>query len=239
MATGSSSGPNFLHYGGSISPKTGKLGHKPAHRGSQFAARRRMENIARLENAGFTKTQIAAMLTISTNRLSHIMRSADYLTIRIAVTHGIVVDHDAQLSIIRAQRKEMLTQLLPPALQVLANELQAPATTLLERKHKAEIARDIMDREGTFAKVSKTEIKLDDKFNFDNADATSNSIISAIRGVAPPAPGHSKEAVEANKEFSNSHTLDSISQQEALNELERAASDPSALELLPTQGEPN
>jgi hypothetical protein len=45
--------------------------------------------------------------------------------------------------------------------------------------------------------------------------------------------------VEANKEFSNSHTLDSISQQEALNELERAASDPSALELLPTQGEPN
>src|SRR6266567_5392887 len=54
-----------LHYGGSISGKTGQLGQrvgKGGAGGSHFKSRRRLENICRLENAGFTKPQIAAML---------------------------------------------------------------------------------------------------------------------------------------------------------------------------------
>lgn len=242
MATSANSGGfKPLHYGGTLSSKTGKLGSKPAQ-GSQFRARRRLENICRLENAGFTVTQIAAMMVVSTNRLSHIMKSPDYLTVRMAITHGLVVDYDAQLSVIKAQRKEMLTQLLPPALQLLANEIQRQPVTLAERKHQVALAQDLMDREGTFAKVSRTEVKLDDKFDFEKADQASRGIINAIRGVAAPAVlgklgEHTSEALKANAEFSNSHTLSAIDQQEALKALEDAAQsgefDSALLEILP------
>lgn len=214
---------NPLHYGGVISLKTGRLGQR-AGKGHQFKAKRRLENISRLENAGFTKPQIAAMVSISVNRLSYIMKSADYLIVRMAITHGIVLDGDAQLAQIKAQRKEMLTQLLPPALQALANELQAPAVTVAERKLKASIVQDYFDREGTFAKISRTEIKPVEQFDFEKADAASNSLINTIRGVALPEQSQGAlAALAANKEFSNSHTLNSIDQQLALKELEAEA----------------
>ena len=214
---------NPLHYGGVVSQKTGRLGQR-AGKGHQFKAKRRLENIARLENAGFTKPQIAAMVSISVNRLSYIMKSADYLITRMAITHGIVLDGEAQLSQIKAQRKEMLTQLLPPALQALANELQAPAVTVAERKLKASIVQDFFDREGTFAKISRTEIKPVEQFDFEKADQASNSLINTIRGVALPEQSQATlAALAANKEFSNSHTLNSIDQQLALKELEAEA----------------
>lgn len=229
MSTQSNS-PKPLHYGGSLSAKTGQLGQKPSsgHRGgaSHFKSRRRLENICRLENAGFTKPQIAAMLVISTNRLSYIMKSPDYLIVRMAITHGVVVDYEAQLSVIKAQRKEMLTQLLPPALQLLANEIQRQPITLAERKHQVALAQDLMDREGTFAKVSRTEIKPVDYFDFEETDRASRSVINAIKSAAPAAGStshHTKEALAAHLAFSNCETISEIDQQAALVELERAA----------------
>lgn len=231
---------NPLHHGGMLGAKTGKLGQKPGP-GQQFKARRRLENIARLENAGFTKPQIAVMLAISTNRLSHIMKSADYLIVRMAITHGLVVDHEAQLSVIKAQRKEMLTQLLPPALQLLANELQRQPVTIAERKHAVSLAQDLMDREGTFAKVSRTEIKPVDAFDFEKVDGISRSVISAIKNSAMPSSQHTQEALAAHKEFSNCHTLSAIDQQGALKALEEAAAsgefDAALLENLPPQSD--
>lgn len=245
MSTQSSS-PKPLHYGGSMSQKTGALGQKPltGMRGgaSHFKSRRRLENICRLENAGFTKPQIAAMLVISTNRLSYIMKSPDYLIVRMGITHGIVVDGEAQLSIIKAQRKEMLTQLLPPALQLLANEIQRQPITLAERKHQVALAQDLMDREGTFAKVSRTEIKPVDHFDFEETDKASRSVINAIRAAAPAAGNtshHTKDALAAHLAFSQCNTISEIDQQQALTELERAAEDgdfdAALLEALPSK----
>jgi hypothetical protein len=252
MATPSNLGSsNPLHYGGSFSPKTGRIGNKPTT-GQQFKTRRRYDLIARMENAGIPLAAIATMLTISVPRLKFLMKNPDYLLVRMAVTHGIVVDFEAQAAVIREQRKEMLTALLPQSLQVIANELQRQPANLAERKHQAALAQDLMDREGTFAKVSRTEIKPVENFDFEKADGASRSIINAIRGVAPPALAgavgagklgigstHSKEALEANAEFSNSQTLSAVDQQKALEILEEAATSgelsESLLEALPTQ----
>jgi len=215
---------SHLHYGGSISP-TGKLrpglGEKS---GNHFKRQQRYELIVRLENAQIGLTQIAAMLCISRFRLDNIRKHPDYLAARMKITHGIILDNTKDLAVIKEQRKEMLTQMLPPALQTLANELQTPAATLAERKHKVEVARDILDREGTFAKVSRTEIKPVDMFDFEEADNTSRSIINAIRGVA--APKHFSEngtdtTIEAARAFSSGETLSAESQQQALEELEK------------------
>ena len=240
----SSSNFGHLHYGGSLNPKTGRLGSKPAQK-NMFKKLQRLEKIVRLEAAGFGEVAIASMLCVSTQRLRYIKKSADYLNARIKITHGIIIDMDSNLEMIKSQRREMLTQMLPAALQVLANEVQSQGTTLAERKHKVALAQDILDREGSFAKISKTEVKPVDMFDFEKADEASRSIISTIRGTAPPLGGseHSAVAVAANTEFSNSHTLSAIDQEAALKSLEDAAEtgefDAQLLEILPTDGTVN
>jgi hypothetical protein len=102
-----------------------------------------------------------------------------------------------------------------------------------------------MDREGTFAKISRTEVKPVDSFDFETKDAESRSIIQAIRAVAAPASSsmHSKLAQDANAEFSNSHTLSAVDQQKALDTLEQvvlsSAEGAELLELIPTDGTVN
>src|ERR1017187_517659 len=140
-----------LHYGGSQNPKTGHFSKKTAP-GKQYEAQKRLETMVRLEAAGIGEGAAAAMLCISVPRLRHIKKSPDYLIARMKITHGIILDHDAQLGQIAAQRRDMLTQMLPPALQAIANELQRQPITIAERKFKADLALEVMDREGTFAK---------------------------------------------------------------------------------------
>ena len=241
--------PNTLNYGGSQNPRTGRFSKKTAP-GIQYKSQKRYETMVRLEAAGIGESAAAAMLCISVPRLRHLKKNPEYLIARMKITHGIILDHDASLTQIKAQRKEMLTQMLPPALRILANELERPAITLAERKHQAAIMQDLLDREGTFAKVSRTEIKPVDSFDFERYDEQSRSIISAIRGVGAAAPPHaprelaspnaavegegmhSVEAVEANEAFSNSHTLSQTDQEEALARLEQEA----ALLELPIKG---
>lgn len=210
---------NTLHYGGSLTA-TNRLGVKP-QKDADFRKQKRLETIIRLENAAMPQQAIAAMFCISIHRLRRIKESPEYLIARMKITHGIIVEHQASIEQIREQRKEMLTQLLPPALQVLANELQTAGGTLAERKLKTEIARDILDREGTFAKVSRTEIKPVENFDFEKADAASAEIMRALKAAALPT--HSSETIEANIAFSNSRTLSAVDQQEALASLESAA----------------
>ena len=232
-----------LHYGGSINRKTRTLGSKP-HQGRQFKAHKRLETIVRLENAGFTESATAAMLVISVPRLRTIKKSPGYIAARAAITHGIIIDWDSKLAAIKEHRKEVLTQMLPQALQIVANEMMRPALTLAERKHQTELARDWMDREGTFAKISRAEIKPVDNFDFEQVDKISDSMINTIKGVAAPprhvgegsttaainafavsagVGAHTLEAIEANVAFSNSHTLSQTDQEKALARLEEEA----------------
>jgi hypothetical protein len=218
-----------LNYGGSINP-TGALGPKP-QRGRQFRTQKRLETIVRLENAGFTPQQMAPMLGVSIPRIKSILQTPAYLNARIKITHGIIVDHDASLAEIKSQRREMLTQMLPAAFQVLANELLSSGVTIAERKHKVAVAQDLLDREGSLAKISRAEVKPVDQFDFEKADAASAALLQTIRGIAPAPTEVSEDvaaALAANLKFANSHTLSAVDQQSALDKLEAEASKLSA-----------
>lgn len=247
-----SAAPNLRHlnYGG----RKTSWGQSPkSAMGQTFKKLKRFETMVRLENAGIPEIAAAAMLCISLKRLKHLKRSSDYLNARIKITHGIILNNESELAMIKEQRKEMLTQLLPSAFQVLANEIQRPANSIAERRHQVAIVQDYLDREGTFAKVSRTEVKPVDSFDFERADEASKSIINAIRSVAAAPLGamnsigtgvkslgtdstnltHTLAAVEANAAFSNSHTLSATDQQQALEALE-ASAEAEALEMLQT-----
>ena len=166
-------------------------------KGLQFRSVQRLELIARLENAGISEFQIATMLTISVPRLRSIKRSPDYLRARVAITHGIIIDTEGALADIKEQRKEILTQMLPPALRVIANAVTQRPTSFPERALQIRVAQDILDREGTYAKISRSEIRPVDKFDWSTAETSAREVISIVRGVSVCAAEReaSREAV--------------------------------------------
>ena len=217
---------NHLHYGGVSATSGSGLGSLTGKH--TFKMQKRFETIVRLENAGIPHTAQSAMLGISSQRLQYFKQKPEYLKARMQITHGIIVDHEASLAQIKEQRREILTQTMPVAFQTLVNELFSQDTSLAARKHRTAIAQDLLDREGTLAKISRAEIKPVDHWDFDKQDAASNAIISVVRGIAPPPSlgvdgDNTSAAVEANNEFSNSHTLSAVDQQAALDALEAAA----------------
>lgn len=250
MATSSTT--KTMHYGGTraatsptgLSTKCSKLAGA-----TTLKAQKRLEMIVRMENAGLSERQIAPMLTISVPRLRYLRKGAAYLAVRLRITHGIILDDSATLSQVKEQRREMLKEMLPDALQVIADVLKRPSQDIDSMKVKAKVALEVMDREGTFAKITRTEVKPVESFDFDTHDKEAEAIASVINGLGAGAPvglptakgkligsvAENSEASEAteldqimdavriNEQFSNSHTVSHVDQQAALDELEASA----------------
>jgi hypothetical protein len=215
-----------LHYGGSPTANPRVPGCKP-QTGRTFRQQKRLELMVQLENAAVPEHAAAAMLGISFTRLKQIKKSTDYLKTRMQLTLGIVIDHGQRLTQVKEQRKEILTQMLPQALQVIANAVQRPALSLGEQKFQVAVAQDILDREGSLAKVSKSEVRTVDKFDWNFIDSQNRSIMDVVRGSAQTR--HARAATEIqdtlnlSRDFSSSRTIDPKEQQEALEVLEKEA----------------
>lgn len=171
-----------LHYGGMPAKTPYGIGCKP-EASTTFKKQRRHELIARMENAALPEPQIAALLSISVPRLRSIKQHPDYLKARMKVTLGLIVDQEASLAQIREQRKEFLIQNLPAALQVIANAVSTPAIGLAERKLQLFAAQDLLDREGTFAKISRSEVKPVEHFNWETTDTSAAQALDVVKST--------------------------------------------------------
>ena len=222
-----------LHYGGSqraansstpgLSPAPARTPGRPSQNTS-FAAQKRFEMISRMENAAIPEGAIAPMLGISVARLRYLKKLPEYLIVRMRVTHGIILDHDQKVAEIRSQRKEILVNLLPAALQAVANTLLTQANTYADRKLQLDVAKDVLDRSDYFAKVSRTELKPVSFFDFEKSDQESANVMKTLKAVgrAPELDAAALKDIQAsNTEFSaGSKNLCAEDQQAALDDLE-------------------
>lgn len=201
-----------LHYGG-----TGPSAAQPLYRhnakpeaGKIFRTQKRMELIVRLENAGVSESQMAQMLCVSVPRVRQIKRSREYLKARIKITQGLIVDHDLMLEQTRDQRREILRNLLPPALQVIANAVMNPPSGIFEKRMQVQVAQDILDREGTFAKISRAEIKPVERFDWESEEASAAEVIKLMQsGVgAPGTTIRAAKLIEISQAFSSGSNID-------------------------------
>jgi hypothetical protein len=175
-----------------------------------------LELIVRMENAGLPESAIAPMLSITVNRLRHIKKSTDYLAARIKITTGLIVDQEGALAEVKAQRKEMLTQMLPTALQVIANAVNTPAITLGERRFQHEVAKDILDREGQYTRVTRAEIVSSPSFDWSVHEQNTFQIlqVASTGSIGHPSTangGASREAGAEGPMAGQSGELDSSS----------------------------
>lgn len=173
---------SHLPYGGMASPTQPRYRMRcmPAP-GVTFKTQRRLELLVRLENAGIPDSEASSMLSISVPRVRQLKRSKDYLRARIKITHGLILDQDLALAQIAEQRRDILREMLPPALQVIANVVSTRPTCFAEQKLQVSVAQDILDREGTFAKISRSEVKPVDHFDWESTDASASQIVHLMR----------------------------------------------------------
>jgi len=219
-----------LHYGGTPVATNGGIGCKPS-KGRSFRMQKRLELIVQMENAQIPEHMMAPMLGISLTRLKGIKKSLDYLKVRMQLTLGIITDHGQKLEVIKEQRKDVLTQMIPQAMQVIAHVINQPTALLDLGKQKLQVAvaQDLMDREGTLVKVSKSEVKQVDRFDWNGIDSAGRSIMDVIRGAARQNMGGAARASEVqdiinlSHDFSNSRTINVVEQQAALDKLEKEA----------------
>ena len=226
MPTSPISPKSPIHYGGTMS-KRGRLSTQP-YANQKFPYLARVEKLVRLDlgfaNSGIQvpDADIAKMIGRSARHVQVMRRKVEYLRFRTSIQTGVALDTDQSAKDIAAYRREYFKSMLPDAIRAIADELQRPATTIQERKLKVELAKEVMDREGSFPKISRSDIHAKVEHNYDAADAVANELLSAM-----DAPVQRDEldattfrVLTANQDFSNSETVTFDQQEAALASLE-------------------
>ena len=215
-----------FHYGGTLTPK-GNLSSRPL-KGKRFQDMARLERLCRIDIAIATAgipvpdSDIALMLGRSEYLIRRMRKKVEYLRFRTAIQTGVALETEVSAAEMVEYHKTRFRDMLPDALRVIADELTKPAATIAERKLKVELARDVIDREGSFPKISRTDVHAKIDHNYDAIDSVSSELRAAM-----DAPLQDEEllqnvqvVLEANRAFSNSETLTHDKQEAALHQLE-------------------
>jgi len=213
--------------GGTLT-KSGNLSSNPRP-GVMFKTEIIMERLVRFDLAKLsgrsvmTDEDISKVINRSASYI-RVMRTKDiYVRKRMELTTGISSDitMDTETSVRR--HKQMLQLLIPDAMRVLVDSIQFQPVTLQEKKFRADIAKEILDREGTFPKISRTDIHSKIEHDFTATDGVSRALLDALDGeVQYKEQNHAiVQALEVNTAFSNSETLTAAEQEQALKALEQ------------------
>jgi hypothetical protein len=207
---------------------TGKLSSKFA-KGTRFNSvqliRKLVQfDLAKLQGAGIADVDIARILNRSVYSLARIRTKLDYLKIRTETTTGIPAGGYEYVNMSLAQRREMLRDAVPSALRVMVDILENKPSDTLGRRLQVEIAKEVLDREGTLAKVSKAEIHATHSHDYASIDGVSKELLDAMGGSTENLLETVNEIVRTNEKFSNSETLSAQEQEAALAKLDETNS---------------
>lgn len=159
----------------SVKPKAGRY----------FRRHLRMEHAARLEASGqFTNNEIARLLDINIGTLHQIKAQPEYLQKRAELTTGVVCDLDSGLRQDAENLRREIQDMLPSALRTLRNAVQRGAVNnapVQDIKIGMDAAKEIMDREGTFSKVSKSELRIKEVPNLMMNDQTETDLLQLLK----------------------------------------------------------
>ena len=217
-----------LHYGGSIS-KTGLSSRKPRS-GMKFSTQVKIEKVVQFDLAilaglVLTDKEIGRVIGCSGFMVRCLRQKPEYLMLRMELTTGISVRAEDSVQTFVTLRKQAMVDMLPLAMRVVADTLMNPATPAALR---AKMAVEVMDREGSHPKISRTDIHAKVEHDYANADGVSAELLSFMSqpGVTNEIDPLITKALEANRSFSNNETITASTQERAMK----------MLELIPEEG---
>lgn len=167
-----------------IQTSSGNTSVKP-RKGRYFRRHLRMEQACRLEASGqFSNNEIAKVLNVSIYTLHQMKAQPEYLAKRAELSTGVVVDLQEGLRTDADNLRREIQDMLPSALRTLRNAVQRGAVNnapINDIKVGMEAAKEIMDREGTFSKVSKSEIKIKEAPNLKVFEQTETDLLKLLQ----------------------------------------------------------
>ena len=153
--------------------------------GRYFRRHLRMEQALQLETSGqFSNNEIAAILGISLVTLHQMKAQPEYLAKRAEMKTGVIVDLSNGLRVDTDNIRREIQDMMPAALRTLRNAVQRGAVdgaSTHDLKLGMDAAREIMDREGTFTKVSKSEIKVKEVPNFADQETVEKDLLQLLQ----------------------------------------------------------
>jgi hypothetical protein len=204
----------------SFTNKSGRSAMHPVYNMTQKRARK-LELIARLtaDPAGYTNEQIANHLGCTTQTVVLIRQLPEYQAKQIEVATGVTSLYDQDLRENVDNMRDELKSMIPMSLMQLRNGLVSK-----DERIRIKAALEVMDREGTLARVSKSSVehKVIPPMEADKEVMTN---LMALIGSAPGAtsgPGENSAAANIARDFTSSATND-INKQQTLMD-----SDPEA-----------
>jgi hypothetical protein len=154
----------------------------------------KIERIARLsaDPAGYSNEQIANMLNCDKQTIVYIRQLPEYHAKMIEISSGVVSAYDQQLRENVDNVRDELRSMVPSAMMVIRNALHGKHGGALAFK----AAQEILDREGTAAKVSKTSVSHEVKIPLDVDPEVSANLMQLLAG-APTRHDTSDASVNA------------------------------------------
>lgn len=202
------------------------------HQGRIWRRLIRIEKAAILTLKGlYSNEQIAAFLEIHPQTLVYLKQTPEFKARMIALQTGVIEQHDVQVREDEEYQRQELKSMVPLALMKL-RELAMSSNQHIAYK----ASQDILDREGTHAKISRSAVDVRDNTNLNVLDQVTNSILEVLKN-APKKPESQQEqdaADEVTAEFTKGAT-DSTSQiymmEEQINEKTLEDLDPKKLRV--------
>jgi hypothetical protein len=137
----------------------------------------KIERIVRLTAAGYPDDMIALAMGITKVYVSMLRRTPEFLAVKQEVETGVISDYNRNLREDIDACGEELRSMLPEALLAVRD-------TLLDKSNprlRLDAAKTIMDREGSLAAVSKSEVKTKVTYDFDQHDAIATDLLAALQ----------------------------------------------------------
>ena len=167
--------------------------------GMQHKRYMRIERLCRLELSGHTEDEMAFHQGISKVRVNQLKRTPEYISLRTQLASGIVSQADRNMLEDIDANHQIVKDMVPEALLAVRD-------AILDRNNPAlrlRAAQDLLDREGTLAKVSKSEVKAHVEYDFAQHETVSNSLLDALKQTES-----GRTTILGNKQLDNIDNMD-------------------------------
>lgn len=156
----------------------------------------KIKHIALLEAQLYSDTEIAFHIGVTPQYVRMLKNTPEYVTAKITAATNILSETEKQsLSDIKA-RQQALKDMVPDALHAIRDTLLNSSNPTLRLK----AAQDLLDREGTLAKVSRTEVSIPKELDLTQHDKTANTLLSALNNLNAPKQPEQAQILETSED---------------------------------------
>lgn len=212
--------------------KSGRLSRHPSQ-DTRVSTEVFLEKLVRFDLAKaqgtslITDQEICRILGKSYRAINTIRSKASYLRKRVELTTGISTDSANFVRHSAEAHKQILELMMPDAMRVLANQLRNNPTNSVDRRLQTTVALEILDRQGSLPKISRTDSHVKVEHDYTSLDSVSKDLIASVEG--PIQISAADEAInqllETNKRFANSDSIATTQQEQAMKILENTKID--------------